>query len=236
MRVRDWAGTVLVTCLFTAAALFRNQTVLLVALLVVAVVCVVLIVWDTQRHRRMQKATCDDQPVGEAHRDELKELAAAYSKTISYHRATSGKQNEQHERSFWSHFPAAGRALEACDGTLAQRELALAKVRDWLQREDPERGNLLLRHVETSSDPSWHVDAGHLFMDSGWGIAQASNETDIEAIKRPYAELLARARTTPEAGLLRATVDGYNGAMEVAQDELRRIQMLHVIRGRCELC
>ncbi len=178
----------------------------------------------------------DQRPVPEAHRDELKELAAAYSKTISYHRPTRGKQDERLEHSFWAHFPEAGRALEACDRTLAQRESAQAKMRDWLQREDPERGNLLFGHVEADSDPSWHVDAGCLFMDGGWGITQVTNDTDVEGIKRPYVDLLAKARATPEAGLLRATVGGHSAALETAEDELRRIQMLYVIRGKCELC
>jgi hypothetical protein len=178
----------------------------------------------------------DQQPVPDAHRDELKELAAAYSQTIGYHRAASGKQNERHERSFCTHFPDAGKALEACDKTLAQRESARAKMRDWLQREDPARGRQLVAHVEAGSELSWHVDAGCLFMDGGQGIAQITDETDVEAIKRPYAELLTRARATPEAGLLRATVGGHDAAVEVALDELRRIQMLHVIRGKCELC
>lgn len=69
----------------------------------------------------------DQRPVPEAHREELKELAAAYSKTIDYHRAAVGKQGGRHEHSFWAHFPDAGRALETCDRTLEQRESARAK-------------------------------------------------------------------------------------------------------------
>ncbi|MBA3808991.1 MAG: hypothetical protein H0X28_11480 [Solirubrobacterales bacterium] len=51
MRVRDWAGTVLVACLIAAAGLLRDHTLLLVALLAVALVCVVVILWDVRRGR-----------------------------------------------------------------------------------------------------------------------------------------------------------------------------------------
>ncbi len=46
MGKRDWAGTVLVSCLTIAAGLLRNHTVLLILLLGVAVACVVVIAWD----------------------------------------------------------------------------------------------------------------------------------------------------------------------------------------------
>jgi hypothetical protein len=39
-------------------------------------------------------------------------------------------------------------------------------------------------------------------MDSGWGIDQITDESDLEAIKQPYMDLLAKARGTPEAGRL----------------------------------
>jgi hypothetical protein len=53
MRMRDWAGTVLVPCLIAAAGLLRNDTILLVLLGTVAFVCVLVIVWDVSRDRAL---------------------------------------------------------------------------------------------------------------------------------------------------------------------------------------
>jgi hypothetical protein len=53
MRTRDWAGTVLVPCLISAAALLRDHTLLLVLLGIVAFACVMVIVWDVSRERAL---------------------------------------------------------------------------------------------------------------------------------------------------------------------------------------
>jgi hypothetical protein len=58
---------------------------------------------------------------------ELREEREVLTLSDRLSRAASSKQNERHERSFWTHFPDAGRALEACDKTLAQRESARPK-------------------------------------------------------------------------------------------------------------
>lgn len=53
MRMRDWAGTILVACLAAAAGLLRNHTDLLTLLGAVVVLCVVLILWDVLRNRHV---------------------------------------------------------------------------------------------------------------------------------------------------------------------------------------
>jgi hypothetical protein len=49
MRKRDWAGTVVVGCLTTAAALLHDHTLLLVLLLSVVLVCLGVIFWDIRQ-------------------------------------------------------------------------------------------------------------------------------------------------------------------------------------------
>jgi hypothetical protein len=53
MRTRDWAGTVLVACLIAVASLLRNHMIPLVIFGMVALGCVLLIVWDVSRDRAL---------------------------------------------------------------------------------------------------------------------------------------------------------------------------------------
>ncbi len=63
-----------------------------------------------------------------------------------------------------------------------------------------------------------------------------ADETDVEALKQPYEALLTRARATPEAATLRATLAELHAVEQEARAELERINVLKVIRGKCDLC
>lgn len=56
MRRRDWAGSILVACLFAAAALLRDHALLLLLLLVIALVCIAVMLSDVKRKPRPQPA------------------------------------------------------------------------------------------------------------------------------------------------------------------------------------
>lgn len=177
--------------------------------------------------------------VPEAHRDELKALAAAYSKTIRYRRPARGKQHARLEQSFWTHFPDAGKLLEKWDVAVEKYEASAAAFRDWLNAQDQAlfvANNAVIRAVESGTSIFWKIDSGYLWLDGGIGIAPITDDTDAEALKQPYETLLTRARATPEAATLRATLAKLRAVEQDACAELERIAMLKVIRGKCDLC
>lgn len=90
--------------------------------------------------------------------------------------------------------------------------------------------------VESGGDFRWTVNSGYLWLEGGNGIAPVTEDTDVEALKRPYEQLLTRARASSEGKALRATLAELLAIEQAALAELQRIQMLQVIRGRCELC
>jgi hypothetical protein len=56
VRRKDWAGTVIVTCLVGAAGLLRDHTLALVLLLTTAAVGAIVIAWDVVRRRASTRA------------------------------------------------------------------------------------------------------------------------------------------------------------------------------------
>lgn len=177
--------------------------------------------------------------VPEAHRDELKELAATYSTTVGYRRPARGKQHARLEQSFWTHFPDAGKLLEKWDVALEKHEGSEAAFRQWLNTQDQAllfASNAVMRAIESGANLFWKVDSGYLWLDGGLGIAPVTDDANAEALKRPYEALLTRARATPKAATLRATLAELLAVEQAARAELERITMLKVIRGKCELC
>lgn len=57
MRRRDWAGTVLVTCLIAAAGLLRDQTAVLMLLSAAILFSIAVILWDVLRRRAAPRPT-----------------------------------------------------------------------------------------------------------------------------------------------------------------------------------
>jgi hypothetical protein len=177
-------------------------------------------------------------PVPDAHRDELKALAEAYSTTVRYRRPARGKQHPRLERSFWTHFPDAGKLLEKWDAALAKHQGSEGVFQRWLQDHGRglTAGHAVMPAVESGADFYWSVNSDYLWLEGGNGIAPVTDDTDVDALKRPYEDLLTRARASSEGKALRATLAELLAIEQGALAELQRIQMLHVIRGRCELC
>lgn len=193
---------------------------------------------ETLRRRERRQGAQSEPPVPDAHRDQLKELAEAYSTTVRYRRAAHGKQHPRLEQSFWRHFPDAGKLLEEWDAALAKHQASEDDFRRWLQEHGRTltASHAVMAAVESGADFYWSVNSGYLWLEGGNGIAPVSEGIDVEALKRPYEQLLTRARAASEGEALRATLAELLDIEQSALAELQRIQMLHVIRGRCELC
>jgi hypothetical protein len=170
-----------------------------------------------------------------SHRNELTQLANAYSTTVGYWRPAQGKQNELLERSFWAHFPEAGRLLEECDAALEQYEEAKRALYAWLLAKD-DRGPLVEGAIENGVSLAWSVNSGCLWLNGGHGIAPVDESTDVDALKRPYEDLLADGAATHEATVVKARRAKLRAKQHEALRELERIGSLHVIRGKCERC
>jgi hypothetical protein len=180
-----------------------------------------------------------EREVSDAHRKQLQALAAAYTHSVRIWRNTRGKQHEDLEGSFWAHFPDVGAQLDKWDDVLATYEDARRALSEWLLREseDVRVAELPLRRaVESDSDLKWSVNGEQLWLDGGWGIAPVSDDTDIEVLKRPYEQLVARAKKAPVGAKLRTAWSDARAAQDAALRALQRIQLLHVIRGKCALC
>jgi hypothetical protein len=171
-----------------------------------------------------------------SHRNELTQLANAYSTTVGYWRPAQGKQNELLERSFWAHFSDAGKLLEEHDVALEQYEEAKTALHEWLTAKDQQRGWLVESAIENGVGLAWSVNSGHLWLSGGHGIAPVDESTDVDALKRPYEELLADGAVTHEASVVKARLAKLRAKQGETLSELERIGSLHVIRGRCERC
>jgi len=205
------------------------------ACLLIAALIVLLFGWERAR-TRLRLPGGELPVVPDAHRDELRALASAYSTTVAYQRQARGKQDGRHEASFWAHFPDAGKALADADAALLPLETAREAMLAWLDEADPDRGRLLIRHVEQRRPLRWSVDGGFLFLDGGWGIAEITDSTDRADLERPYEELLAAAEKTAQAEALHDAVAAWSGADRAAQEALEDVLALHVHRGKCALC
>jgi hypothetical protein len=177
--------------------------------------------------------------VPEAHRDQLKRLAVAYSTTVGYMSTAQGKQPVILEASFWDHFPKAGKALVCYDAALAKHEQAQQALRESLKGHDASllaASQSIMRAIETDGSLFWKVDSGYLFLNGGFGIAPVASEADANAIKKPFDDLLEQARATPEGKALREAESRLRAAQQSAYALLDGIKALHVIRGKCDLC
>ncbi len=124
-------------------------------------------------------------PVPDAHRDELKELAEAYSTTVRYRRPARGKQHPRLERSFWTHFPDAGKLLEKWDAALAKHQGSEGVFQRWLQ--DHGRG-LTAGHAVMPAAPGGLLDQ--------FGIERrkiVANESTYLALKQTFFERRMRS-------------------------------------------
>ena len=104
----------------------------------------------------------------------------------------------------------------------------------WLAQQES-RGPLLTRAVETGAGLQWSVNSGHLWLDGGAPLVDES-QAHIDALKRPLEDLLVGARATPEAAAVREKRAELVAAETDVLNELQRISVLHVIRGKCDLC
>ena len=152
----------------------------------------------------------------------MQALAKAYSTSVGYWRNVRGKQHPNLQRSFWDHFPETGARLDDWDGKLTVYERARRTMWDWLSREGKDLIAVELvigRAIEHAPDLFWSVNSGYLWLDGGWGIAPVADDTDVNELKSPYEELLARDRKTPEAQRYRAAAAEARAAHDTALDE-----------------
>jgi hypothetical protein len=213
-----------------------------------AVAAVFFLLWEWLSRREpvptpVMASRPDVQPeasVSADHLNELKVLARAYKTTVGYWRTAQGTQNPNLEKSLWDHCPDAGKALEKVDAELPKQEASARTFRAWLQRQDRAlwvAGNSILRAVENDSTAlAWSVNSDYLWLDGGSGVAPVAPDTDVAALKRPYEELLARARESSEGKALRAASIKLFAAQADAQSELGHVILLKAIYGKCDLC
>ena len=186
--------------------------------------------------------------VPEAHRLELQAIAEglqtgalAYERAASYH-PPSKDGTVLVADSFRTHFPALARMLDEWDGRLLKLEQGKHELWHWIDehwddRADPSPPVVLYGHVVEAGQTAlpWVIN-DWLMLGPGHGIAQITDGRDVDAVKRPYDELLAEVLATDLARELRAARQRVDQAKAIINQQLDFIQAQHAIRGTCDLC
>lgn len=180
------------------------------------------------------------------HREELQALAAGLEDRLSLERRTTyaplkADGSRPIAQSFRTHFPQLAGALDRWDGLVRELDEAREMMQQWVGAHDPAFAGAVAYYfadvIEHGGGQLPWIDAGdYLGLGSGLSMVEITAELDIDEFKRPYDDLLARAATTDEASTLQRARLRVDAANEVLRAELERIQALHVVRGRCDLC
>lgn len=255
--------TLFALVLVTGAALAAIFNVAwLIAAAFVALLVAVLIggyrTWSSAEHRwvdatdQLHAATSAEQEpaIPDAHRVELQEIAAGMEtylvreRPVRYH--PPGKDGSAPlATSFRTHFPDLANLLDLWDKLVNQIERSRERMRQYVLAELAKRqityygplAAVVAERIEVDGldKLEWSESEGQLFI-TGFAIARLSSGADLEELKRPLNEVLAAARESTEALLLRSDRELIDKARSLVRDQLERIRAMHVIRGRCDLC
>jgi hypothetical protein len=198
----------------------------------------------------IDRAQATNEPaVPEGHRIELQRVAAGMERYLELERPVryhppGGDGSRAVANAFRTHFPDLALLLDEWTDAVQRIETSRTDMRDRLGAEMHERGDkpsgplhaVIADALEQDriEKLTWSAFKGALWM-SGF-VVVGIRDSDIEALKRPLNELIARAQGTTEALLLRADREALEFRREEIRDHLELIRAKHVIRGRCELC
>ncbi len=202
--------------------------------------------WLDETFRALRAGTLEPpapQPeVPEKHRDELQAIAAGLDARLDLERPAvyapvNGQGKQPLAKSFRTHFPSATRMLDEWDSLVAELDEARSALHDRVSNDWPNFPILAVaRAVETASDSLPWTDTPDYLLLGEYVVHDVEEGVDWAEFKRPYNEAFVAVLETSESAAVRRARLRLDAGKQTLHATLERIEALHVIRGRCELC